>query len=113
MTGQAEGTAAGVAPGDDEQGQSADAQVGGIPDRGGHGQGSGIDHPSGHRDSVVLPQMEGADLQSLQQVSTCRNMRLLSACQCARPCGSTHTMHDELCHLPQVLSICLRQPAMQ
>lgn len=107
MTGQAEGTATVVAPCDNEQGQSADTQVAGTPGRGGHGkeglttQGlttSGFDQPSGHRDSVVLPQMDGADLQSLHQVSTCCDTTSLSACEYARPCQSKHTMHDELCY---------------
>ena len=78
MTGQAEDAL--ETPIDDELGQSADAQVAESPSRDGHGQDSGVNPAPWGRESVVLPQMEDADLQGLQQVSTCCNASALSDC---------------------------------
>ena len=78
MTGQAEDAT--ETPIDDELGQSADAQVAERPSRGGHGQALGVNATTGDTECVVLPQMEDADLQSLQQVSTCCSASALSDC---------------------------------
>lgn len=62
-----------MAPSDPELGQSADDhnEVTSPSDENRHGQASGSDSSaSGHRGRVVLPEMQQADLQNLQQVCT-------------------------------------------